>query len=139
MNMSSVHKPRPVSLSGVRFAVKLTPHGPANAVLVADEWPIHGPCAGGAGGMTKSEGCPVRARDRSISGPRGPIFQGVWQSLQPMVLTRFAPRSTRALSCSGAAAPFWAARAIAPASIPEATVIVSVITVVITRVGLMAE
>ena len=33
-NSSSVHFPRPVSASGVRFAVKLTPHGPDQAVKV---------------------------------------------------------------------------------------------------------
>ncbi len=34
----------------------------------------------------------------SGSGPRGPSFHGVWQSLQPMILTRYAPRSRRAVS-----------------------------------------
>ena len=29
----------------------------------------------------------------SGSGPLAPIFQGVWQSLQPMVVTRYFPRS----------------------------------------------
>src|SRR5262245_11118818 len=105
MNISSVHAPRPTSLSGVRFAVKLTPQGPANAVLVADEWPIHGPCAGGAGGITTAAGWPVSARVMSGSGPLGPIVHGVWQSLQPIVLTRWAPRSTLAFFFSGETAP----------------------------------
>ena len=87
--MSSVQSPSPVSLSGVRFAVKLTPHGPAKAVLVAAPSHSHGPggSAGGAG-IFRSAGCPVSARVMSGSGPFGPIFSGVWQSLQPIVVTR---------------------------------------------------
>ena len=57
MNISSVHLPRPVSGSGVRLAVKLTPHGPANAVLVPA--PIHtqGPAGiSGGVGMTRLDG-----------------------------------------------------------------------------------
>ena len=42
----------------------------------------------GAGGITRSCGCPVSARVMSGSGPFGPSFHGVWQSLQPMVRTR---------------------------------------------------
>jgi hypothetical protein len=30
----------------------------------------------------------------SGSGPFGPFFHGVWQSLHPIVRTRYAPRST---------------------------------------------
>ena len=57
MNCSSVQSPRPVSLSGVRLAVKLTPQGPAHAVLVADIEPIHGPAgSAGGGGITISCG-----------------------------------------------------------------------------------
>ena len=41
----SVHLPSPVSGSGVRLAVKLTPQGPDHAVLVADADTIHGPLA----------------------------------------------------------------------------------------------
>ena len=48
----------------------------------------HGPDAGGGGVTTKSAGWPVSARLMSGSGPRGPIFHGVWQSLQPIVFTR---------------------------------------------------
>src|SRR4051812_44988398 len=99
MNMSSVHLPRPVSGSGVRFFAKLTPHGPANAVFVAEPCHTHRPDGGGGGGMITSCGCPVNARDKSGSGPRGPILNGVWQSLQPMVLTSCAPRCTRAVFC----------------------------------------
>src|SRR5262245_5759243 len=134
MNMSSVHEPRPVSLSGVRFAVKLTPHGPAHAVFVADMDPIHGPDGGGGGGITISAGCPVSARDMSISGPRGPIFQGVWQSLQPIVFTSCAPRSTRACFFSGVTAS-WPARR----SAPENAAIAITITVVVAVVRFMAE
>src|SRR5688500_14211549 len=93
MNISSVHLPRPVSGSGLRLAVKLTPHGPANAVLVAAATHAHGPGGSdGGGGMIISAGWPVSMRDMSGSGPFGPIFHGVWQSLQPMVLTRYSPR-----------------------------------------------
>src|SRR6185436_3738105 len=88
----SVHWPRPVSGSGLRLAVKLTPHGPANAVLVAAATDTHGSGGSdGAGGMIISAGWPVSMRDMSGSGPLGPIFHGVWQSLQPMVSTRCAP------------------------------------------------
>ena len=96
MNVSAVHLPRPVSTSGVRLAVKLTPHGPANAVLVAAPLQVHGPDSFGGGGMTKSAGWPESARDMSGSGPLGPSFHGVWQSLQPMARTRYALSSTGA-------------------------------------------
>src|SRR5436309_423890 len=107
--MSSLQAPRPVSLSGVRLAVKLTPHGPAHAVFVAATCTIHGPDGGGAGGSSMSDGCPVRARDMSSSGPFGPIFHGVWQSLQPIVFTRFAPRSTRVFCWSVDGVGAWPA------------------------------
>src|SRR5262245_13271600 len=42
VKVACVHLPRPVSGSGVRFAVKLTPHGPECAVFVGDDAPIHG-------------------------------------------------------------------------------------------------
>src|SRR5262245_8384015 len=118
MNISSVHLPRPVSGSGVRLAVKLTPHGPANAVLVAALTDVHGPGGStGGGGNTMSAGWPVSERVMSGSGPRGPSFHGVWQSLQPMVLTRCAPRSMRAaFDGSGSAGASDTARAAAPDS-----------------------
>ena len=34
----------------------------------------------------------------SISGPFGPIFQGVWQSWHPMMSTRYLPRRAEAAS-----------------------------------------
>ena len=40
-------------------------------------------------------GWPDRNRVMSGSGPCGPIFHGVWQSLQPMIFTRYSPRCTR--------------------------------------------
>ena len=43
MKFVSVHCPRPVSLSGVRLAVKLVPQGPDHAVMVALSVAIHGP------------------------------------------------------------------------------------------------
>src|SRR5688572_19186757 len=120
MNISSVHLPRPVSGSGVRLAVKLTPHGPANAVLVAAPSHVHGPSGNAGGdGITTSCGWPVNARVMSCSGPRGPIFQGVWQSLQPIVFTRYSPRSMRAAGDTDAAGV--TARAIAPDSAVNVT------------------
>ena len=95
--------------------MKLTPHGPAHAVLVADSEPIHGPAASaGGGGITTSCGWPVRARVMSISGPLGPIFHGVWQSLQPIVFTRYAPRS-RGVRWGPAAGSVWSTGAAAVA------------------------
>src|SRR5688572_22324140 len=77
MNVSAVHRPRPVSVSGVRLAVKLTPHCPANAVLVAAPLHVHGPASFGGAGMTTSAGWPDNARVMSGSGPLGPTFHGV--------------------------------------------------------------
>src|SRR4029453_10720153 len=97
MNMSSVQSPRPVSLSGVRLAVKLTPQGPAKDVIVAAPVHPHGPAgSGGAGGVGNCWGGPLRIRDISGSGPFGPSFHGVWQSLHPPNETRYWPRAIRA-------------------------------------------
>src|SRR6185503_10701867 len=113
MNMSSVQSPRPVSLSGVRLAVKLTPHGPDQAVMVPEAFIAHGPGGrAGAGGITRPAGWPLSLREKSCSGPFGPIFHGVWQSLQPPNHTRYSPRATRAdFSAAGAGAASDAARA----------------------------
>ena len=43
-------------MSGVRLAVKLMPHGPANAVLVASPAMTHGPLSAGGGGTATSLG-----------------------------------------------------------------------------------
>src|SRR6187200_3599242 len=91
----SLHVPRPVSLSGVRLAVKLVPQGPDHAVLVAATETIHGPEAAGAGGSSKDSGWPDKLRVMSGAGPFGPTFKGVWQSWQPAVETRCSPRRTR--------------------------------------------
>src|SRR5688572_5157554 len=99
----SVHFPRPVSGSGVRLAVKLTPHGPDHAVLVAEAETIHGPLGFGAGGSGKSAGCPESARVMSGCGPFGPTTHGVWQSWQPEVVTRYWPLATLSSACAGAA------------------------------------
>src|SRR5512145_2247562 len=98
MNIASVQLPSPVSLSGVRFAVKLTPHGPANAVLVAAPDHSHGPRGAGGVGITRSAGCPLSIRVMSGSGPFGPSLIGVWQSLQRPNVTRYLPRATRSAS-----------------------------------------
>src|SRR3954452_23022956 len=82
------------------------PHGPANAVFVAAPVHIHGPLCSGAGGSTNCDGCPDSMRVMSGSGPRGPIFSGVWQSLQPAIWTMYLPRSI-----FWAAASFGACRA----------------------------
>src|SRR5205823_5471074 len=68
-------------------------HGPANAVLVAAPAHSHGPFGFGAGGITRCSGCPLSIRDVSGSGPFGPIFNGVWQSLQLPIVTRYSPRA----------------------------------------------
>src|SRR5687768_4691147 len=91
----SVHRPSPVSASGVRLAVKLTPHGPAHAVLVPAAVTSHGPGGScGAGGMASVSGCPESMRVMSGAGPDGPTFHGVWQSLHPAIVTRYLPRET---------------------------------------------
>jgi len=65
MKAASLHLPRPVSGSGVRLAVKLVPHGPAQAVKVAPIDPIHGPAgSAGAGGITICCGWPESLVDR---------------------------------------------------------------------------
>src|SRR5688572_29215382 len=88
-----VHLPRPVSRSGVRFAVKLTPHGPANAVLVAAIVTSHGSAGRGAEDIFTSLGWPERARVMLGCGPFGPTTHGVWQSWQPEVETMYLPRA----------------------------------------------
>src|SRR5687768_4292754 len=94
VKLRCVHLPRPVSASGVRLAVKLTPHGPAHAVLVAAAETSHGACGFGAGGICMSCGWPESMRLMSGSGPFGPTIHGVWQSLHPEVVTRYLPRSS---------------------------------------------
>src|SRR5262245_21226015 len=99
LNVCTVRLPRPVSLSGVRLAVKLTPHGPDHEVNVAATFTSQGPGGSfGAVGMTSASGCPDSMRDMSGSGPLGPIFNGVWQSLHPPTVTRYAPRAIFFLS-----------------------------------------
>ena len=71
MNVSAVHRPRPVSMSGVRLAVKLTPHGPANAVFVAAPLHVHGPAGFGGAGMTTSAGWPDKRARHVGLGPLG--------------------------------------------------------------------
>ena len=82
MKRSSVQVPRPDLTSGVRLAVKLMPHGPAQAVLVPLPAKTHGASSFGAGGTPSSLGWPLSARLMSGSGPFGPILNGVWQSWQ---------------------------------------------------------
>src|SRR4029077_11767291 len=41
-----------------------------------------------------SAGCPDSIRDMSGSGPLSPILNGVWQSLQTAIVTRYLPRAT---------------------------------------------
>src|SRR5688572_57788 len=96
MNVSAVHLPRPVSGSGVRFAVKLTPQGPAQAVIVFDATAPHGPSGARAGPPVIATSCgwPESMRVMSGSGPRGVIVHGVWQSLHTMIFTRYSPRAT---------------------------------------------
>src|SRR5688572_25482684 len=73
------------------------PQGPAQAVLVAVAAIIQGPTGLGGGGSFISSGCPESIRDMSGSGtPLAPIFHGVWQSLQPPMVTRYWPRAMSA-------------------------------------------
>src|SRR5687768_15545814 len=92
--LRSVHRPSPVSGSGVRLAVKLTPHGPDHAVLVPAAVTSHGPCGCGAAGIDIASGWPDSMRVMSGAGPLGPGFHGVWQSLHPAIVTRYLPRAT---------------------------------------------
>src|SRR5262245_36790334 len=120
MNCSSVQSPRPVSLSGVRLAVKLTPHGPAHAVIVDAATIPHGQTgtAGGVGSF-RPAGCPESRPEKSSSRPFGPIFQGVWQSLHPIAHTRYSPRATVAAWASLEVG--WLAPTLAVARIPVKT------------------
>src|SRR5688572_13593077 len=116
--LRNVHLPRPVSGSGVRLAVKLTPQGPDHAVLVAAAVMTHGPAEGGGSGSSIFSGWPDSMRLMSGSGPAAPIFHGVWQSLQTEVITRYLPRATLpaasvALAASTKATPARAANAVA--------------------------
>jgi hypothetical protein len=96
--------PRPVSGSGVRFAVKLTPHGPEKAVFVGAATMSQGPAGVTAGSVIERlSGWPDSMRLMSGSAPFGVGFHGVWQSLQPDVVTRYLPRAT--------VSPFWSANA----------------------------
>src|SRR3954454_19466767 len=89
MKVSSLQMPMPVSWSGVRLRAYDTPQGPAKAVFVAAPVQSQGPFGSdGAGGIANCSGWPLRSRVRSGSGPFGPIFNGVWQSLQPPTVTR---------------------------------------------------
>ena len=82
-----VHRPSPVSRSGVRFAVKLTPH-PGPAVIVFETMPIHGPSvARGALVITCDAGCPDSMRLMSRALTVRTILRR-WQPLQPMMVTR---------------------------------------------------
>src|SRR6266568_830592 len=74
--------PSPVSESGVRLAVKLTPQGPLNEVKVMSMAPIQGGGTGAGPGIFIDAGCPESIFDISGSGPCSPIFHGVWQSPQ---------------------------------------------------------
>src|SRR5262245_65936086 len=95
LKLRNVHRPRPVSESGVRFAVKLTPHGPDHAVVVAVVVTSHGASGTRAAVFTTTlSGWPDSMRLKSGSGPFSPIFSGVWQSLQPAIVTRYLPRAT---------------------------------------------
>src|SRR5689334_15928764 len=97
MNISGVQLPSPVSLSGVRFIAKLTPQGPSHAPRWLLAMVSHFPSAispFGTGATFSVEGLPDNSRDISASGPLGPNFFGVWQSLHPPTSVRYLPRST---------------------------------------------
>src|SRR5262249_13938219 len=97
MNISGVQLPSPVALSEVRFIAKLTPHGPAHAPrwLLATVPHLPAPMTPfGTGGSLSIEGFPDSSLLISGSGPFGPNFFGVWQSLHPPTSVRYLPRST---------------------------------------------
>jgi hypothetical protein len=80
-------------------------------VLVAADVISQGPGGNfGAGGMTSDSGCPDSMRLMSGSGPFGPILNGVWQSWQPEVFTRYLPRAARS-GVAAVAAPLASASA----------------------------
>src|SRR5437868_4147998 len=89
MNCSCDHAPSPAAESGVRFAEKLTPHGPEKAVNDTSIAPIHGGGMGFGPGTRMLAGCPESNFVVSCIGPCGPIAHGVWQSPQPVVFTRY--------------------------------------------------
>src|SRR5690606_30161295 len=85
------HAPIPVS-SGVRFAAKETPHGPAAAVNPGLNI-IH--CAlAGTSGRASSAGWPDINRVVSGIGPNSVKTFGEWQSLHPATVVRYFPRLT---------------------------------------------
>src|SRR5688500_10066897 len=86
----------PVFSSGVRLVAKLTPQGPAQAVWSPEAEAIHGPDGAGGGGSCVPSGWPDSRRLSTSTGPCGPICFGLWQSPQPMAVTRYFPRSTEA-------------------------------------------
>src|SRR5581483_11063010 len=69
------------------------PHGPAKAVSVAVPCQFHSLLGLGGAESFMLSGCPESMRDMSGSGPFGPIFSGVWQSLQEAMVTKYLPRS----------------------------------------------
>jgi hypothetical protein len=56
----------------------------------------------------------------SGSGPFGPILNGVWQSLQLVIVTRYWPRSTGLTAAAGGGVPPLQPFAIPPARITAA-------------------
>ena len=76
------------------MAVKLTPHGPLQAVMVMLPAAIHGGASMTGAGIINPAGCPESIFVMSGAGPCGPNAHGVWQSLHPEVVTRYFPRST---------------------------------------------
>ena len=114
MNCSSlISRQMPVSGSGVRLGVKLTPQGPVQAVLVPSMPPTQGSGSAPGASITKSCGWPESARVMSGSGPFAPMIQGVWQSWHPEVSTRYLPMATGS-SCAKAAPGTTSASAAAP-------------------------
>src|SRR6188768_2035338 len=96
-NISSVQLPNPVSLSGVRFMAKLTPHGPTHAVrwlLAAVPQPVGPINVAGTFATLSPAGVPDNCRVISNSGaPLANVF-GVSQSWHPPTVTRYLPLST---------------------------------------------
>src|ERR1051325_3399191 len=99
LKISNVQMPVPVLTSGERFAAKLTPQGPENAVFVGAVATAQRSdfsresCAGEVIGICCGWPDSMRVRSGPIF-PSGCWIHGVWQSLQPPIVTKYAPRAT---------------------------------------------
>ena len=94
INCASLHVPMPLS-SDVRLAENDTPHGPAQAVCIGLKSTQDLKVVVSMGPIGMAEGWPDNSRFVSGTGPCGVIIFGEWQSLQPMMSTRYLPLVAR--------------------------------------------